>query len=202
MIWGLLTLVLAIIFAGAVSLYLHRKTNRLKFLGFFLASVTFLFAELAGIFSYVSNHETGLLISQQIVQWGRIYSLALVLSSLLLFVRESKPEFSQFPLFYAVFPLGIVFSYLLVIDTILVKYWLIDVYMGGAVATALLIYGIYAYRNSIYITSFCGSFLFLITYLIYLFIPDQIILIYILLALSILTTFSGYLVVDKTYATS
>lgn len=196
--WILLLLMLSGCFAVAVSFHLHRKTDRLKFMGLFWASFLFVAVNLALILEPIFVGGWTTFIIDQVKEWGKVYSIALVLSSLLLYVRESKPEFSRFPLLYVSFPLVVVISYLLVYDTVLLKNWLLGIYQGGAAVVAVLIYGIYYYREPIYQTVFLGSLLFLITYFIYIVLPKSYSYIWqIGLILSVITVFAGYLVVNR-----
>lgn len=200
MIWGPLILIIAGLFATGTAFYLHQETNRLKFLGLMMAGLAFVAVETAALFQLFLDGAWATFITYHIIEWGHIYCLALILSSLLLFVRESKPEFSQFPLAYAILPFLTILSYLLVYDTIMLKNWLISIYQGGAALVALLIYGIYSYRNSIYSTLAAGAVLFFLAFLFYLFMSAYPIVWQLLLAASIVTTFSGYLVVEKHFA--
>lgn len=199
MLWGTITLILAGSFALGVSFYLNRESGRLKFLGLLLASGVFIVAEVAFLLSGVITGNTATYITNLIIEWGHVYSIALVLCSLLLFVRESKPEFSQFPLLYCALPILTIAAYLLVHNTLMLKYWLINIYQGGAVVVALMMYGIYSYRDSIYSTLTVGSVLFIVSFLIYLFFYEWMMLWQIFLAVAIFTTFSGYLVVERHY---
>ena len=195
--WGLILLSLAGLFSAIVSLYLHKKTDRLKFLGLFLASLLFVAVTISTILRPVFPGGWEQFIVAQISEWGHIYVLALIFSSLLLFVRESKPEFSRFPIAYVAFPVCIVISYLLVYDTIILKNWLLSIYHGGAVLVTLLIYGIYAYRESIYLTVFIGAIGFLISFAAFILLPLFQIIWQILLTISISITFAGYLMIDR-----
>ena len=197
MIWGPIILIIAGIFATGTAFYLHQKNNRLKFLGLLFAAAVFVTVEFAVLFHLVVKGYWADLITLWVIEWGHIYCLALILSSLLLFVRESKPEFSQFPRVYSILPLLSIVSCLLVFDTVMLKDWLISIYQGGAAIVALLIYGIYTYRNSIYRTVASGAILFFASFLTSLIIPEYPIAWQLLLAASIITTFSGYLVVEK-----
>lgn len=200
MIWGPLILVIAGSFAAGTAYYLHQLTDRVKFLGLMLAAVCFVAVEAAVISRMLIDNQISYLITHQIIEWGHIYALALTLSSLLLFVRESKPEFSQFPILYATLPFITIVSYLLVYDTVMLKDWLLSIYQGGAVIVAVLIYGIYSYRNAVYRTQAIGAILFFSSFLASLIFFGYPLIWQLLLAAGIITTFSGYLVVEKYFA--
>ena len=196
--WGFLLLALVGCFATVVSLRIHKKTRRLKFLGLFWAALLFVAVSVAIILQpIISNNFISFLLAQ-LSEWGHIYSLALILSSLLLFVRESKPEFSRFPVSYVIFPILIVFSYLLVYNTVVLKKWLISIYQGGAVVVSMLIYGIYSYREQIYQRTFVGSVLLFFSYLAFYLLPDSYKIIWqLFLVAGIAIVFAGYLAVEQ-----
>jgi len=200
MLWESLILALTGLFATGVSLYLHRDTERLKFLGLFFASGLFTIAELSAALRTIITGDTANFIANLLIEWCHIFCIAFVLSSLLLFIRESKPEFSRFPLIYGTLPLVIIISYLLVYDTIVLKFWLLNIYQGGAAIVALMMYGIYSYQDPVYGTLAVGSALFVVSFLLYTIIPGYALIWQTCLALGVIITFCGYLVVEKHYA--
>lgn len=198
MAWGLLLLFLAAVYGVGVSFYLLNKYDKLKHLPLFLASVTFLLVSLANLADIITVGPTIKAIVNQIREWGYIYTIVLVLGNLLLFVRESKPQFSKFPLFFAGLPVILLISYLLVYNTPVLKWWVLRTAEAGAVVSAILIYGLYTYQKNRYKTTFAGCILFFITFITSLFIPDSLQLVLQVLGfLSISTVFSGFLIVDK-----
>src|SRR5699024_7199074 len=145
-----------------------------KFLGILFASALFVCTQIAQLLTAFFTDAIGSFIMDQIVEWGSVYCIALVLGSLLLFIRESKPEFSRFPKFYAALPLVVVISYLLAYDTLVIKGWLMNIYQAGAAIVAMLIYGYYAYKDSIFYTLAIGMGLFLITYILSIALPSDL----------------------------
>lgn len=172
MLWA--TFILFII-SGYVALKLFglsQNGGRLKYLGLTVAAVLFFIMQL-GVFinSLIDNNAFSQIVSYS-VEGGHILCLAFVLSSLAVFIRESKPAFAQFPLFYTAFPLLIIISYLLVYNTFALKTWLLFIYQGGAILVALLIYSIYTYRRIEYAIILAGVVGFLLCYLLFWFMPD------------------------------
>ncbi|MDZ7714949.1 MAG: hypothetical protein U5J95_01930 [Balneolaceae bacterium] len=131
-----------------------------------------------------------------VVEWGHIVTLAILLGALASFIRDSKPYFAQFPKAYIGLPLLIVISYVLVKDTYAIKEWLISIYQGGALLVALLMYGVYTYRSQDYALVITGILVFLITYLVFWFVPinsNSLNVIWkLLLGLGIIITVLGY----------
>lgn len=201
--WGLILLTLAACYAVGMSGYLHRVNQWYKYLALLFAAVFLLATSAAHLLQPLLTGDIASFIVAQVQEWGRVYCIAFILSALMLFVRRSKPEFSRFPLIYAATPFVILLSYLLVYNTVILKEWLLNIYMGGAVIVAVLMYGVYSYQESVYRTTFAGSLLFLITYLLYIVMPPEMAGIWqISLALSIATAFTGYWIVQKEFESS
>lgn len=168
------TLILFII-SGYVTGKLFILTNnkgRLKYLGLTVAAAIFTVMQLFLFLNFLADNPDFSAATDFIVEWGHITSLAFILSSLAIFIRESKPVFAQFPLFYTALPLLILISYLLVQDTYALKSWLIAIYQGGAIIVSLLMYSIYTYRRSNYAMILSGVGIFFITYALFWYVPE------------------------------
>ncbi len=198
--WAMLLLFLSAAYGTGVSYYLLNKTGRPKFMALLWATVTFFAVTLSNLLDIVTAGEIAEFITSQVSEWGHVYTITLVLGALLLFIRESKPEFSRFPRFYAALPVILIISYLLVYDTPVLKWWILNVAEAGAALVAVILYGMYSYYKSVYKILLAGAILFLITFIIHLFLPDSLKLIWQLsLTISVITIFSGYLLIDKYY---
>ncbi len=193
--WGPSLLAAAGCFAAGVSLYLHRKTGRLKFLALVIAACSFIVLNGSLLVQHFYPDRVPSLLTHFLFEGGRLYSIAFALSALLLFVRESKPEFSRFPVLYATFPIVIIATYLLTYDAGLLQNQLLNMYYAGACASAILIYALYNYRGYNYRTIFVGVIFFLFTYIASLLLTAPYKLTWqIMLGVSILTVFGGYLI--------
>lgn len=198
--WGSLLLLLAGAYGSGVSFYLLRKTDRLKFMALFWASVLFFGVILSQFIDVITDSAFAEFITSQIIEWGHIYCISLVLGALLLFIRESKPEFSRFPRVYAGLPVIIVISYLLVYDIPVLRSWLLNLSEAGAAIVAVIMYGMYSYYESIYRTIVAGAVLFSTAYILHLFLPESYKLVWqITLSTAIGSTFTGYLLANKYY---
>lgn len=199
--WAILLLLLSAVYGIGISYYLIKKNNRLKFTALFLASLTFFAVALSNLLDTVTAGKMAEFITAQVSEWGYVYTIVLVLGGLLLFIRESKPEFSRFPLFYAALPAVLIISYLLVYNTPVLKKWVLSVAEAGAAITAIIMYGMYTYYKRIYSTLLAGSILFLITFIAHLVTMNAYPLVWqILLFISTVTVFTGYLLVDRHYS--
>lgn len=165
---------LIIIVSGFVAVKLYgftKNKGRLKFLGLTATAVLILIMHLFVFADNFIDSSTFSAVANFIFEWGHVTCLALVLSSLAVFIRESKPVFAQFPMLYTGLPLLIVISYILVKDTYALKNWLISIYQGGAITVALLMYSVYTYRRNQYVLILSGVVIFLLSYLFYWHIP-------------------------------
>ena len=170
--WSSFLLVIVSFYGAYRCLFFYTKTDTLKYSGYSIALVILGITQLAlTIESALSDDLT--IFADVIVEWGHVLSLAIVLGALASFIRDSKPDFAQFPKAYIGLPLLIVVSYVLVKDTFAIKDWLISIYQGGAILVALLMYGVYTYRDNNYTLVISGIATFLITYIIFWFIPIE-----------------------------
>lgn len=194
--WDALLLSLVGFYCGFKCYKFTEGSDRLKFLGLSVAALVFAITQISVVIDgWLLNFDLTLY-SDVVVEWGHIIALAFVLSALAVFIRQSKPVFAQFPLIYAGLPLFIVLSYVLVLNTYALKDWLLSIYQGGAILVALLMYSVYTYREQKYMYILGGTILFLITFLIYWYVPgvheNQIWLWKTLLGLSLIATMYGY----------
>lgn len=148
-----------------------QKNDSLKFMGLSIAALVLAITQLSLVIDGLLGIYDLTLYSGVIVEWGHIIALAFVLSSLSIFIRQSKPVFAQFPLVYTALPLLIIFSYFLVQNTYALKEWLLSIYQGGAILVAMLMYAIYTYREDRYKYILAGIIFFLITFIMFWYIP-------------------------------
>jgi len=171
MVWATFLLALASAYVAAKLIGLTNNRARLKFLGLTIATSILTIIQLGLLINNFVENTTVEIVTQFIQEWGHVVSLAFVLSSLAVFIRESKPVFAQLPLLYTAFPLLIVISYILVHDTYALKRWLIAIYQGGAILVSLLMYSVYTYRRKEYTMVLLGVVLFLLSYGLFWYVP-------------------------------
>lgn len=165
--WIDILLILIGLYASFELIKFARGRGRLKFLGLTIAAGIFAFLEFIVVLNSLFASSTFTSIASFIIEWGHLFCLAFILSSLAIFIRESKPVFAQFPMAYTALPLFIVISYFFVLDNIVLKEWLFFLYQAGALVIALMMYGVYAYRLNKYIYILAGVLLFLISFIAY-----------------------------------
>lgn len=167
MIWATLLLLFVSGYVAAKLFSLTSKRGQLKFLGLTIASGIFTVMQFTVFLDFLMTDPNVTAASEFIIEWGHVTSLAFILSSLAIFIRESKPVFAQFPMIYTALPLLIILSYLLVQDTYAIKTWLLVIYQGGAITVALLMYAVYTYRRTEYAFVLAGIILFMIAYILF-----------------------------------
>jgi hypothetical protein len=98
--WFALLLTLAGAYV-ALKLYgINKKRGKLKFLGLTIASSIFVAIQLSVFIAGATDASAIDMVSDFIVEWGHIACLAFILSSLVVFIRESKPGLAQFTMAY------------------------------------------------------------------------------------------------------
>ncbi|WP_138429644.1 hypothetical protein [Fodinibius saliphilus] len=199
-------LVLVVGYVVVKLIGLTQSRGRIKFLGLTIAAVIFFIMQLTALTNFFIADAFFSNTAAFIFEWGHIICLAFVLSSLAVFIRESKPAFAQFPMLYTGLPLLIVLSYLLVKDTYALKNWLITIYQGGAITVSILMYSVYTYRRKQYAIILSGSIILLFSYLLYWFVPavngPYTWLWELFLAAGLLTTVLGYEHADSAVITA
>ena len=173
-----------------------RGRGRLKFLGLTIAACIFTFMQFTVVIGGIFDTNGVTTVVNFITEWGHLICLAFILSSLAVFIRESKPVFAQFPLLYTALPLCIIISYFFVLDSIILREWLFFLYQGGALLVALMMYGVYTYRVDKYLFILAGVVLFFLCFILYWSIPalrDSMTWIWkVIMAAGILTAIFGY----------
>jgi hypothetical protein len=169
--WATFLLAVICIYVAAKLFRLTSRKGRLKFLGLTLATSILAIMQCFQLIDFTVDNADFTAAAEFVVEWGHITCLAFVLSSLAVFIRESKPVFAQFPMLYTALPLLIVISYILVQDTYALKTWLIAIYQGGAIIVSLLMYAVYTYRNNDFAIILVGVCVFLMCYMLFWYIP-------------------------------
>lgn len=169
--WATFLLTVVSSYVAVKLLGLSNRRGRLKFLGLTIAAGLFTLMQLFSFTNTLVSDPDFAKAVAFILEWGHVTCLAFVLSSLAVFIRESKPVFAQFPMLYTALPLLIIISYILVHNTYAIKNWLIGIYQGGAILVALLMYSVYTYRRSEYAMILYGVAIFLVCYILYWYVP-------------------------------
>lgn len=73
-------------------------------------------------------------------QWGKLVSITIYISGLLVLIRESKPVFARFPLYLTALPFVSFLFFPLIIDSIVIKDLINAIYQGGALVVTVLVF--------------------------------------------------------------
>lgn len=165
------SILLLISLYGAYRCYrFYEKSGSMKYSGFAITLAVVSITQVVLVIESILSADLTIY-ANLIVEWGHIMALAILLGALAGFIRESKPDFAQFPKAYIGLPILIVISYFLVKDTVAIKDWLISIYQGGAILVAMLMYAVYTYRDQEYAVILGGMSTFLLAFLLFWFVP-------------------------------
>jgi hypothetical protein len=191
--WGLYLLILTGFFSTIVSFYLFQDTDRYIFLGLLCASVFFIIIQVGFILQQVLSFSA----LKWMIQWGSICCIALVLCSLLLFLRDMQPNVTRFHLLYTIFPLLIIIPFFLVFDSEFLKTKLLLIYEGSALFVSILLYGTSYYNDPKYLTTFIGILLLVASFISQFFVSTSYVIVSrLIFAAGIIALFSGYLMIN------
>ncbi|MDI6400755.1 hypothetical protein QLX67_02020 [Balneolaceae bacterium ANBcel3] len=109
--------------------------------------------------------------SEYLANWVTVFAVSFALSAMAALIREFKPELTRYPRVFTLFPLLLIPVYPMVIETVVLKEYVIFIYKLSAVGIGLLMYGYKSYKDSSYGFVFFGVIFFLLTLILYR-IPD------------------------------
>ncbi|MCH2448767.1 MAG: hypothetical protein MK198_01350 [Gracilimonas sp.] len=127
-------------------------------------------------------------------QWGKLISITLYISGLLVLIRESKPVFARFPIYLTALPFISFLFFPLLINSIVIKDLINATYQGGALVVTVLVFTVNEARAKgrryyiIGISFISAAYLSYWLYLNRLNEPDLIWITEILLSVGILVT--------------
>lgn len=73
-------------------------------------------------------------------KWGKLISVTIYISGLLVLIRESKPAFARFPIYLTALPFISFLFFPLIIDSIVIKDLINATYQGGALIVTVLVF--------------------------------------------------------------
>ena len=94
-----------------------------------------------------------------IYEWLRILSVSMLLSGLGLMVRDAKPKINRAPIALSLIPLLLLVIHPFVMHTIVLKEVLIQIYIGGALFIALLLFTLKSYNKKRILPALYGTLL-------------------------------------------
>ncbi len=130
------------------------------------------FISIIGISGYLA-HFFPVLDPEFINDWSTVISISFLLSAAAALIRDLKPVFSRFPRLFTFLPLLLILFYPLIMETLILKMWIIALYQGSAIIIGLLVYSYKTYINSQYGFILVGMIFFFITFVLY-WLPQSI----------------------------
>jgi hypothetical protein len=105
--------------------------------------------------------------AQSILEWGRMIGVALLMSGLIILIREAKPSITRFPVAFCWLPLILIPVYALVMNSVFLKEILVGFYEGGTLLAALLMYSLLLGRQAKYLFTVIGIVLLIFGFVLY-----------------------------------
>ncbi len=167
-------LLLASVYTSFMLFYKAKGTNNPLFIIYGAAAICISVTFLGTPLNILSSYFDFIFPYNAYLDWGRIVSLAALMSGLIEFIRQSKPEFARFPIFFVALPALLILTYPFIINTIVLKEWLIAIYEGGSLIVAFLMHGIHSRKNKAHYIILSGLVLLLITFVLYWFTKSYI----------------------------
>lgn len=148
--------------------YLDLRHILFAYLSFtFLFLILFALAQL--IFSQISFADKDI-----VIDWILMFTATGSLASAASLVREFRPVFARFPKVFTLVPFLLVLLYPFVMETLVMKTWILSMYQGSALIISLLIVGYRLSEDGKYLYSFLGLCALTLVFVAFLF-PSSII---------------------------
>lgn len=125
----------------------------LTIVGYSVSSIGSIFDSLAMFASIVSD-----------LCW--ISQASFLLTSLANFLREDKPTYARYPVLFTYLPMIILPVYPFILDTIVIKDWVLALYQLGSIIITGLLLGLLATRESMFFIIFIPWFIFTLVWLL------------------------------------
>jgi len=122
---------------------------------------------LAVIVSFIAQHIVAY--ESLIIEWTKISGISFFLIVVAITIRELKPEYARYPVFFSYLPLGIIAVYPFITDADVLKNLLNQMLQGGGLVVSLLLYFSFYGKLKNYGMYMGGIVLFIIAYAIYWF---------------------------------
>lgn len=156
------------------------------------------------IFNYLRLYAGGNLPNSFFVQaagWSRMITIAILLSGLMEYIRDSKPEYARFPQIFILLPLLLIVVWPFIDRTFVLKRWLICTYEGAALLAAFLLIGLNHYKGKQNQLTLIGLGFLTVSYLVF-WVPVDVLrqnpwLWELLFAFALIVTVHGWIAYNK-----
>jgi hypothetical protein len=132
-----------------------------------LASIAFFAATLSLNIQIIPVVGGNAQLSDSLQEWGRMSGIAIIMSALIILIREEKPSITRFPVIFCWIPLLLVPVYALVMNSIFLKEILLGIYEAGSMLVALLMYSLFLSRDRKYLFTVIGISVLIIGFIFY-----------------------------------
>lgn len=149
---------------GAIALLAVAGYGGYRFLKAYLDLRLILFAYLSFTFLFLILFAVAQLVFSQItfaerdiiIDWILMFTATGSLAAAASLVQEFRPVFARFPKVFTLVPFLLVLLYPFVMDTLVMKTWILSMYQGSALFISLLIVGYRLYEDGAYLYAFLG----------------------------------------------
>ncbi len=124
-------------------------------------------------------------------EWANLSSIIFVLCGLFAYIRDSKPVFARFPIYFSFLPLISFFFYPIIMHSQVIENLVIATYQGGAIIVGLLISTLHQIKYKSRLVLLLGLTLFVSSFLTYWFIEGYNSISILILGVSIIAASIG-----------
>ncbi len=148
------------------TIFFFRLYNESRRIFHFCLSIASIFVAIIGISDYLAVFFP-ILDPGFIDDWSTVFAVSFALSASAALIRDFKPAMTRFPKIFTFFPLLLILVYPFIIETILLKTWIIAIYQGSTLIIGMLIYGYRTSQDNRFGYMFVGLSFFLITFILF-----------------------------------
>jgi len=163
--WEWYSVIVAI--SSVISYSILRNTSLVEKLAgktllyvFIAGAVGFSVSAIGSVFVTISKYAT------IVADLSWITQASLILTSLANFLRDDKPNYARYPVTFTFLPLIILPVYPFILDTIVIKEWVLALYQFGSIIITALLLGLLVSRQSRYSILFASWVIFSIIWIL------------------------------------
>lgn len=168
-VWASAILSVSLLYGCVRMGLLYREHRRTIYMYWALMTGVYVLSSLHWLAAQLSLPQEQLLFVTQILEWLHITGVSLSLSVLALENWRDRPNIARYPFWLNFMPLLLLFSYILVYDTLYLKNILAAIYEAGALLTGLLLFGLFTSRSLDYLYSLIGLLLITLGFIMFWF---------------------------------
>lgn len=151
-------------FISFLRLYIKKRTLLALYFGLSALSVFIAF-----LGPFILEEYYGRLI----IEWGKFIAITIIVSALLVLIRNLKPIFARFPAYMTALPFISIAFFPLIADSLAIKELINAIFQGGALVVCLLVFSINHFREEKRIFYQLGMLLLFTAYTVFWFISES-----------------------------